>query len=82
MSSFSAEQRDEDRQTTAEEWKAQVRQEILHGEISGEHTGSGSGGITVHYHDIMETTQRKQVMGNCGGARTLSSTNKGEHTHM
>lgn len=59
MSCFSAERRDEDRQTTAEEWKAQVGQEILHGKISGECTGSRSGGFTMHYHDIMEATQSK-----------------------
>lgn len=59
MSCFSSEQRDEDRQTTAEEWKALVGQEILHREISGESAGSRSRGITVHYHDIMEATQSK-----------------------
>lgn len=59
MSCFSAEQWDEDRQTTAEEWKARVGQDILHGKISGERTGSRSGGITEHYHDIMEATQSK-----------------------
>lgn len=59
MSCFSAEQRDEDRQTTVEEWKTRAGQEILHGKISGESTGSRSGGITVHYHDIMEATRSK-----------------------
>lgn len=57
MSCFSAKQRDADRQKTAEEWRTGVGQEILHGKISGEHAGSG--GITVHYHDIMEATWGK-----------------------
>ncbi len=59
MSCFSAVQGDEDRQTAAEEWKARLGQDILHGEISGEHAGSRSGGITVHYHDIMEAMRSK-----------------------
>lgn len=59
MSCFSAEQWDEERQTTAEEWKARVSQEILHGKISGECTGSRSEGITMHYHDIMAAMQNK-----------------------
>ena len=47
------EKRDEGRQKTAEERKARVGLEILHGNISG------SGGITVHYHDVMEATWSK-----------------------
>lgn len=33
--------------------------DIRHGKISGERTGSGSAGFTLHYHDIMEATRNK-----------------------
>lgn len=63
-------------------WKTAVGQEILHGKISGEHAGSRSGGITVHYHDITEATRAKQGVGSLGEAHAEQHTKKKPRTHM
>lgn len=62
MSCFSAEQRDEDRQRRRSGRLESAKISSTENSLESS-AGSRSGGITVHYHDIMEATQSKLSSG-------------------